>query len=252
MIRKLVVRLDRENPTWGHRRIHGEIIGLRYQLSPATVWNMLDRARIDPSPRRTGPTWRQLCTMQAKSMLACDFAHVDTMMLRRPYVSFVIEVATRRVHILGMTRHPTRPWVTQQDRNFLKALDDRAEAFRFLIRDRDTKLIDSFDAVFAASKITVLRPLPQAPRANTYAERWIGMLRRECLDRVLIAGERHLMVVLSAYVTHDNGHRPHRSLDQRPPEATTSSTDLTGVPAEARVERKEILGGLINEYGFPA
>jgi transposase InsO family protein len=248
VIRTLVVRLARENPTWGHRRIHGEIFGLGYRLSPATVWNILDRAGIDPAPRRTGPTWRQFCTMQAKSMLACDFAHVDTVMLRRIYVFFVIEVATRRVHLLGVTRHPTGAWVTQQARNFLMGLDDRAEAFRFLVRDRDSKFTDSFDAVFAGSGISVLKTPPRAPRANTYAERWVGTLRRECLDRVLVVGERHLVTVLSSYVAHYNRHRPHRSLGQRPPDAPTFSTDPTGVPTNTRIDRKEILGGLINEY----
>jgi transposase InsO family protein len=248
VIRKLVVRLARENPMWGHRRIHGEIIGLGYKLSAATVWNILDRAGIDPSPRRTGPTWRDFCTTQAKSMLACDFAHVDTVMLRRVYVFFVIEVATRRVHILGVTRHPTGAWVTQQARNFLMALDERADAFRYLIRDRDSKFTDSFDAVFAASGIAVLKTPPRAPRANSYAERWIGTLRRECLDRVLIVGQRHLWAILSTYVTHYNGHRPHRSLDQRPPEAPSSSTDLAAMPMDVRIKRKEVLSGLINEY----
>jgi putative transposase len=248
VIRKLVVRLARENPTWGHRRIHGEIIGLGYKVSAATVWNILDRAGIDPSPRRSGPTWRQFCSIQAKSMLACDFAHVDTVLLRRVYVFFVIEVATRRVHILGVTRYPTGAWVTQQARNFLMALDDRAEKFRFLVRDRDAKFTASFDAVFAGSGIAVLKTPPRAPRANTYAERWIGTLRRECLDRLLVVGQRHLWDVLATYVTHYNGHRPHRSLGQRPPDAPNSSTDLTTMPIDARVDRKQILGGLINEY----
>ncbi|MBF6557916.1 MAG: transposase [Acidimicrobiales bacterium] len=248
VIRKLVVRLARENPTWGHRRIHGEIIGLGYQVSAATAWNILDRAGIDPSPRRSGPTWRQFCCTQAKSMLASDFAHVDTVMLQRVYVFFLIEVATRRVHILGVTRHPTGAWVTQQARNFLMALDDRADAFRLLVRDRDAKFSASFDAVFTGSGMAVLKTPPQAPRANTYAERWIRTLRRECLDRVMIVGQRHLVAVLSAYVTHYNDHRAHRSLGQRPPNATISSIDLTAVPIDTRIERREVLGGLINEY----
>jgi putative transposase len=169
-------------------------------------------------------------------------------MLRRIYVFFVIEVATRRVHVLGVTRHPTGAWVTQQARNFLMALDDRAEAIRFLVRDRDTRFTDSFDAVFAGPGIAVLNTPPRAPRANTQPERWIGTLRRESLDRVLIADQCHLVTVLSAYVAHYNGHRPHRSLDQRTPDAPRSSTDPTAMPIDARVERKEVLGGLINEY----
>ena len=135
--------LARENPTWGHRRIHGEIIGLCYKLSAATVlWSILDRADMDPSPRRTGPTWRDFCTAQAEPMLACDFAHVDTMMPRRINGFFVIEEATRRVHILGVTRHPTGAWVNQPGRNFLMNLDDHAQAFWYMIGDRNSKFTD--------------------------------------------------------------------------------------------------------------
>ena len=107
VIRELVVRMARENPTWGHRRIHGELVGLGYQVAPATVWNILRRAGLEPAPRRTGPTWPEFCRMQAKTMLACDFFTVDTVLLRRVYVFFVMDVGTRRVHILGVTRYPT-------------------------------------------------------------------------------------------------------------------------------------------------
>ncbi len=178
-------------------------------------------------------------------MLACDFFTVDTVLLRRIYVFFVIEVGTRRVHILGVTRHPTGEWVTQQARNFMMAVGERVGGFRFLIRDRDTKFTAGFDAVFADIGIAVLRSPPQAPKANAYAERWVGTIRRECLDRLLTFGERQLRRVLAEYENHYNTHRPHRSLEQLPPTADVGPDRPDGNGA---VGRTEILGGLINEY----
>jgi putative transposase len=150
-------------------------------------------------------------------MLACDFFTVDTVLLRRIYVFFVLEVGTRRVHILGVTRHPTGEWATQQARNLMLALGERADGFRFLVRDRDTKLTANFDAVFADADIEVLRSPPRAPKANAYAEPWVSTIRRECLDRMLIFSERQLVRVLREYEDHYNTHRPHRALEQRSP-----------------------------------
>ena len=251
VIRALALRLARENPTWGHRRIHGELIGLGHRIAAATVWNILHRAGLDPAPRRTGPTWRQFCRAQTHTMLACDFFTVDTVLLRRIYVFFILEVGTRRVHILGVTRHPTGHWVTQQARNLLLELDDQTETFRFLIRDRDTKFTTGYDTVFTSAGIEILRRSPpRAPRANAYAERWIGTVRRECLDRLLIVNERQLRTVLADYEAHYNGHRPHRSLDQRPPLGGTAITRSED-PSVA-VQRTDILGGLIHEYRHAA
>jgi hypothetical protein len=174
-----VLRTARENPSWGYRRIQGELIGLGHQLAASTVWTILKAARLDPAPRRTGPTWRQFLTAQAHAILAVDFAQVDTVLLRRLYVLVVIEHGRRRVHLAGITAHPTSGWVTQQARNLLIDLGDRAEQFRFLIRDRDSKFTATFDAVFAGADIRILRTPAQAPRANAIAERWIGTLRRE-------------------------------------------------------------------------
>ena len=249
VIRELVVRMARENPTWGHRRIHGELVGLGYRVAPATVWNILRRAGLDPAPRRIGPSWSEFCRMQAKTLLTCDFFTVDTVLLRRIYVFFIMEVGTRRVHILGVTRHPTGQWVTQQARNLMIAVGERSEEFRFLIRDRDTKFTVSFDAVFADAGITVVHSLPRAPKANAYAERWVGTIRRECLDRMLIFSERQLWRVLVEYETHYNTHRPHRSLKQLPPTAGLGP-DRTNV--NGAVGRTEILGGLINQYRHAA
>ncbi len=171
-LRRLVLRLATENSTWGYRRIHGELAGLGYHLAPSTVWLILKRAGIDPAPRRSGPTWRQFLATQAHGILATDFFYVDTLLFHRLYVLFVVEHATRRVHILGITINPTGAWVAQQARNFLMDLGERVENFRFLIRDRDTKFTGVFDAVFASEDLRILRTPVRAPRANAIAERW--------------------------------------------------------------------------------
>jgi putative transposase len=195
-LRALVLRMAQENPRWGYRRIQGELVGLGHPIAASTVWTILKGAGLDPAPRRTGPTWRQFLTAQAHAILAVDFAHVDTIFLRRLYALVVIEHGRRRVHLAGITAHPTGAWVTQQARNLLMNLGDRAEQFRFLIRDRDAKFTAAFDAVFASADIRIIRTPVRAPRANAIAERWIGTLRRECLDHILITGPRHLAVVL--------------------------------------------------------
>jgi transposase InsO family protein len=204
----------------------------------------LKSAGLEPAPRGSGPTWGQFLSAQAHAILAIDFAHVDTIFLRRLYVLVVVEHGRRRVHIAGITAHPTGAWVTQQARNLLMDLDDRADRFRFLIRDRDSKFTPAFDAVFAGADIRIIRTPIRAPRANAVAERFIGTLRRECLDHLLIIGPRHLDVVLREYVQHFNTHRPHLSLDQRPPASGTPPQS----GATVRPRRRDRLGGLIHEY----
>jgi putative transposase len=213
-------------------------------VAASTVWKILKSAGLDPAPRRSCPTWRQFLSAQAHAILAVDFGHVDTVFLRRLYVLVVIEHDRRRVHLAGITDHPTGAWVTQQARNLLMGLDDRADRFRFLIRDRDSKFTAAFDDVFTGADIRIIRTPIRAPRANAIAERFIGTLRRECLDHLLITGPRHLDIVVREYIRHFNTHRPHRSLDQRPPASSTPPRSGAAI----RVLRRDRIGGLVHEY----
>jgi transposase InsO family protein len=212
-VRALVEQLARQNPRWGYKRIQGELLGLGYRMGEGTIRRILAAAGSGPAPRRASPTWRQFLT-------------------------------GRTVHVLGITAHPTGAWTAQQARNLLMDLGERASRFRFLIRDRDGKFTTAFDGVLAGNGTRVIRTPVRSPRANAFAERFVGTLRRECLDHVLIFGERHLRNVLAEYARHYNGHRPHQSLQQEPPQRQPGITvDIT-----ARIERGQVLGGLISEY----
>jgi len=244
-IARLAIRLARENPLWGYRRIHGELTKLGVSVAPSTIWEILHSAGIDPAPRRTGPTWRQFLRTQAAGIIAADFLHVDTVLLKRLYVLVFIEHSTRRMHLGGVTAHPTGEWTTQQARNLAISMDWRFEEFRFLIRDRGSNFTRSFDAVFEATGTTILGTAVRAPRMNATCERLIGTLRRELLDRVLILGQAHLRAVLTEYQAHYNTGRPHQGIAQRVPDrprVTAASLDAR------RIRRKPILSGLINEY----
>lgn len=244
-LRALVLEMARDNPSWGYRRIHGELTGLGYKVAPSTIWKIHKDAGIDPAPRRAGLTWRAFLAGQATTILAVDFFHVDTVFLRRLHVLFFIEHGTRRVHLAGVTAHPTGAWVTQQARNLLMNLEGRADSLKFLIRDRDTKFTAAFDAVFTAIGVRIIKTPVRAPRANAIAERWIASARHECLDRMLITGERHLRLVLDEYVDHYNTHRPHRTLHQNPPAGRPCPPAAV---TSTRVLRRDRLGGLIHEY----
>jgi transposase InsO family protein len=176
-------------------------------------------------------------------VLGCDFFTVETIGLTRLYVLFVVELDRRRVHLAGITAHPTGAWVTQAARNLVMDLDEHAQRFRFLIRDRDTKFIAAFDAVFAAAGVETIKIPPRAPRANAYAERWVRTVRTECLDWALICNCQHLQRVLSSYLEHYNTGRPHRGLELAVP-----APAVTTLPTSGRVERVDVLGGLVHEY----
>lgn len=193
---KMVLRLARENPTWGYRRIHGELSVCGIELAASSVWNILQRHGLDPSPGRTGSTWAEFLKSQATTMLACDFFTADTVLLRRLYVLFFIELETRSVVMARVTAHPTGAWVVQQARNLSYELSLHLEPARFLIRDRDTKFTAAFDEVLTTEGIRIIRTPVRAPRANAFAERFVGTVRRECLDRMLIFSRRHLETVL--------------------------------------------------------
>jgi transposase InsO family protein len=216
-------------------------------VSATAIRTTLRRHGLDPAPRPTATTWRAFLRQQAEGIVACDFFIVDTIWLRRLYVLFFIELATRRVHLAGVTANPTGMWVTQQARNLLLVLDERGQRVRFLIRDRDAKFCRGFDDVFRAKGAEVLVTPVRTPNANAHAERWIRTIRAECLDWLLIVGRGHLEQVLRVYTEHYNRHRPHRALGLEPPSPATGLTHV-GEDRRTRVHRRDLLGGLLHEY----
>jgi transposase InsO family protein len=243
-IGELVLRLARENPRWGHRRICGELRKLGCQVSPTSIRRLLAQAELEPAPRRGGPSWREFLRSQAAGMIACDFLTVETILLRRFYVLFFIAHANRRVWLAGCTRNPTSEWVTQQARNL--GLDFSESGVRFLIRDRDSKYSGPFDEIFRSEDIRIVKTPVRAPKANAIAERFVRTVRSECLDWLLILNRRHLEHVLRVYVDHYNRERPHRSLNLKAPIADGSTPRRRDPPGD--VQRRDRLGGLIHEY----
>ena len=244
-VEALVVRLARENPAWGYRRIVGELHGLGMGVSASSVRSILIRHRLPPAPERDGVSWRLFLRQQATTMLACDFLTVETVWLTRIYVLFFVSLERRRVEYVASTSNPDGRWVAQQARNLQMLLTDRKQSFRFLLHDRDSKFGGAFDEVFRTEGMKIIRTPVRAPNANAYAERWVGTVRRECLDRILIVNRCHLEHVLKVYTAHYNRHRPHRSLSLHPPD----ERPVAPVPGPARhIHKHELLGGLVNEY----
>jgi transposase InsO family protein len=239
--RELILRLARENPTWSYRRIHGELVGLGVTIAASTVWAILKKHWIDPAPGRSAESWTTFLRSQAAGIVASDFFCVDTIMFRRYYVLFFIELDTRRVHLAGVTTNPNRAWTAQAARNFTMAIHRR---IRFLIHDGAAQFAGAFDAVFSSAGTTIIRTPPYTPVANAFAERWVGTVRRELCDRTLVWNQRHLDRVLRDYIEHYNTHRPHRALGQRAPNAGEVVEYRPGRP----IRRQPTCSGLITEY----
>jgi transposase InsO family protein len=252
-VRELVLRLARENASWGYLRITGELRKLGIAISASSVRNILFKAGLSPAPRRDAQLWRSFLRAHGESILACDFFTVDTVWLHRHYVLAVISISSRRIEYLAITSKPDTAWMLQQACNLLMKLDDRNRPVRFLIHDRDTKFPRAFDALLASGNITTIRTPVRAPNANAHIERWVGTVRRECLDRLLIVGRRQLERVLGIYVRHYNRQRPHRALDLKPPDSMKSPPLATvPTPHALQVTRRDLLGGLIHEYELVA
>jgi transposase InsO family protein len=236
--------LAREKPLWGYLRIRGELLKLGHRVSTTSIRNLLRRHRILPAPRRAGITWRRFLRAHGKAILACNYFTVDTVLLKRLSILFFLEPASRRIVFTACSEHPGDGWAVQQARNLAWELQEAEIKARFLIHDRDSNFPATFDAVFRAEGLEVIRTPVRAPNANARCERWISSARRECLDWLLIVGRRHLEAVLAEYVEHYNGFRPHRSLELRPPRAPTANPAVVSGP----VIRRARLNGLINEY----
>jgi transposase InsO family protein len=252
-VRELVLRLARENICWGYLRIVGELRKLGIDVSASFVRNVLRAAGVPPAPKRGQLDWRSFLRQHAATTLACDFLTVDTVLLRRLYVLVFICIGSRRIEYVACTSNPDGAWMLQQARNLLMDLDDRGQRPRFLIHDRDTKFSRAFDVMFHGAGMRVIRTPIQAPNANAHIERWVGSVRRECLDRLLIFSRRQLDHVLRVYVRHYNEHRPHRALDLQAPDPLRMVSTV-GDPAGSAmaIRRRDLLGGLIHEYGAAA
>jgi len=241
---ELIVRMAQENPGWGYRRIQGELLKLGCRCSHGTVRNVLRRHGLQPAPRRSQRSWREFVRQHADQMLAVDFFTVETVWLQRLHVLFFLEIGSRRVHLAGCTASPTGAWVVQQARQLAWLLQDGHIQARYLLHDRDSKFTAGFDEVFGSEGVEVIHLPYRSPRANAFAERWIGTARRELLDHLLIFGCRHLEHVMREFVEHYQAARPHQGLGQRTPRSRPPTAILNAGP----VERRDRLSGVLHEY----
>ncbi|GAA1122678.1 integrase core domain-containing protein [Streptomyces javensis] len=252
-IRALVLRLARENSSWGYRRIHGELATLGVKVAASTVWEILREHGIPPAPERGSTTWADFLRSQADALLACDFFETRTLTGARVYVFAVIEHATRRIRILGATAHPTADWVVQLGRNLAMDLEDAGSKARFLIRDRDSRFTQAFDAVLADAGLQVVLSGNRMPRMNSIMERWIQTCRRELLDHTLIWNQRHLLHALRDFESFYNRHRPHRALGQAAPlRSLPEPITAPGQITHLKIRRRDRLGGTLHEYHHAA
>ncbi|HWS39157.1 MAG TPA: integrase core domain-containing protein [Actinoplanes sp.] len=252
-IRVLVLRLALENSGWGYRRIHGELLTLGVKVAASRVWDTPQDSEIDSAPERTNSTWATFLRSQAQGLIAADFFGTVTLTGARLYVLAVIEHATRRVRVLGVTSHPTAAWVAQAARNPVMDLEDTGCQIKHLIRDRDGKYPALFDTILADADIAVVLSGVQMPRMNSIMERWIQSCRHDLLDRTLIFNPAHLLHALREYERHHNRHRPHRGIaNARPLRALPSPTTEPAALARLRVHRHDRLGRLLHEYEHAA
>ncbi len=243
-LKALILRLAKENPSWGYGKIEGEVRKLGHDIGRSTIRDLLKRKRVPPAPERGkhGSSWRTFLAHYKDQIVACDCFTVETAWLKTVYVLFFIERGSRRVHLAGCTSSPTGAWVTQQARQLSWKLQAGRVSACFLIHDRDTTFPAAFDTVFASEDVTIIRTPLQAPNAHAFAERWIRSVREECLDKLLIIGERHLLRVLTAYLDYYNRARPHQGIDQKCP------VTLEHAPRAGPIERRDILGGVLHDY----
>jgi putative transposase len=235
----------------GYQRIVGELAGVGVRVSATTVAKILRRADVSPAGVRAPRSWRDVLRAHADSIIACDFFTVETLWLGRLYVLFFLELSSRRVHIAGCTANPDGRWTAQQARQVAWSLSERALPARFLIHDRDSKFSRAFDEVFRSEGVEIVRTPFRAPKANAFAERWVGTIRRDCLDWLLISSRRQLEHVLRTYVHHYNTHRPHRALRLTAPTPTSRQRPVGTGPPD-KLHRRDRLGGLIHEYARAA
>jgi transposase len=252
-IRRLVLRLAKENASWGYRRIDGELAALGIKVAPSTVWEILRDAGVDPVPGRDPRTWAAFLRSQAHAILAADFFETRTLTGGRLYVFAVIEHATRRVRVLGAAAYPTATWTTQLARNLLMDLQDAGATTKYLICDRDSRYTAAFDAVFHGEGIAIVKTGIRVPRMNAIMERRVRTCRAELLDRTLIVNQAHLLHALREYEAFYNEHRPHRTLHAaaplRPlPQPITEPDRIERLD----VRRRDRLGGILHEYQHAA